>query len=84
LPNWLRSYQEKGSQLYVEGKITTRSWEKVGVTRYTTEIVAENIQLLGAKRTETTPNNQPVQGPKTDQLSSDLSDMENPADDLPF
>jgi single-strand DNA-binding protein len=74
----------KGSQLYVEGKITTRSWEKDGVTRYTTEIVAENIQLLGAKRTETPPNNQPIQGTKADQLSSDLSDMENPADDLPF
>lgn len=39
----------KGSQIYVEGKITTRSWEKDGVKMYRTEIIAENIQLLGRK-----------------------------------
>lgn len=43
-------YIRKGSQIYVEGKITTRSWEKEGVTRYTTEIVADTIQLLGSRR----------------------------------
>lgn len=42
-------YIKKGSQLYIEGKIQTRSWEKDGVKRYTTEVVAENIQLLGRK-----------------------------------
>ena len=40
---------KKGSQLYIEGKITTRSWEKDGVTNYRTEIIADNIQLLGTK-----------------------------------
>ncbi len=40
----------KGSQLYIEGKIQTRNWEKDGIKRYTTEIIAESIQLLGAKR----------------------------------
>lgn len=44
-------YIRKGSQLYVEGKIQTRSWEKDGIKRYTTEIYAENIQLMG-KRAE--------------------------------
>ncbi|MGC3978866.1 MAG: single-stranded DNA-binding protein [Paludibacteraceae bacterium] len=39
----------KGSQLYIEGKIQTRSWEKDGVKRYTTEIYADTIQLLGKK-----------------------------------
>lgn len=39
----------KGTQLYVEGKIQTRSWEKDGVKRYTTEIYAETIQLLGKR-----------------------------------
>ena len=43
-------YIRKGSQIYVEGKITTRSWEKEGITRYTTEIVADTIQLLGSRR----------------------------------
>ncbi|MDD4488895.1 MAG: single-stranded DNA-binding protein [Paludibacter sp.] len=45
-------YIRKGSQLYIEGKIQTRSWEKDGIKRYTTEIYADNIQLLG-KKTET-------------------------------
>jgi len=42
-------YIRKGSQLYVEGKLQTRSWEKEGIKRYTTEIVAEVIQLLGRR-----------------------------------
>ncbi len=42
-------YIRKGSQLYIEGKIQTRSWERDGIKRYTTEIYAESIQLLGRK-----------------------------------
>jgi single-strand DNA-binding protein len=42
-------YIKKGSQLYIEGKIQTRSWEKDGIKRYTTEIYAESIQLLGRR-----------------------------------
>jgi len=42
-------YIKKGSQLYIEGKIQTRTWEKDGVKRYTTEIYADTIQLLGKK-----------------------------------
>ncbi len=42
-------YIKKGTQLYIEGKLQTRSWEKEGIKRYTTEIVAESIQLLGKK-----------------------------------
>ncbi|MDD4812991.1 MAG: single-stranded DNA-binding protein, partial [Bacteroidales bacterium] len=41
---------KKGRQLYVEGKITTRQWDdKEGNKRYTTEIVADNIRLLGKR-----------------------------------
>lgn len=41
-------YVKKGSQIYVEGKITTRKWQdKDGKDRYTTEIVANELQLLG-------------------------------------
>jgi len=41
---------KKGSQLYIEGRIRTRSWDdKSGNKRYTTEIVADNIQLLGRR-----------------------------------
>lgn len=46
-------YIRKGTQLYVEGKIQTRSWEKDGIKRYTTEIYAESIQMLGRKSEQT-------------------------------
>jgi single-strand DNA-binding protein len=43
-------YLHKGKQVYIEGKIQTRSWEdKEGIKRYTTEIVALGMQMLGAK-----------------------------------
>lgn len=41
-------YMKKGSQIYVEGKLQTRSWDKDGEKRYRTEIVALNVQF-GAK-----------------------------------
>ena len=49
----VNQYCHKGSPLMVEGRIQTRSWEKDGQKQYKTEVVAENIQLLGKK--ETTP-----------------------------
>lgn len=43
-------YISKGSQIFVEGKIRTRSWQdQTGQKRYTTEIVADNIRLLGKR-----------------------------------
>jgi single-strand DNA-binding protein len=42
-------YLSKGRQVYVEGKLQTRSWEKDGVTRYATEIVANEVQFLGGR-----------------------------------
>src|SRR5215510_11829819 len=38
-------YLHKGDMVYVEGKLRTRSWEKEGVTRYTTEIVGDNMTM---------------------------------------
>ena len=44
-------YVKKGGQVYIEGKLTTRKWQdKDGQDRYTTEIRAERMQLLGGKR----------------------------------
>ncbi|MCP4748641.1 MAG: single-stranded DNA-binding protein [Desulfobacteraceae bacterium] len=40
-------YLSKGRQVYVEGKLQTRSWEQDGVTRYMTEIVASDVQFMG-------------------------------------
>lgn len=43
-----RQYLAKGRQVFVEGKLQTRSWEdQQGQKRYTTEIVANNIQFIG-------------------------------------
>lgn len=78
-------YIRKGSQLYIEGKIQTRSWEKDGVKRYTTEIYAENIQLLGKKSEQ---SNESGSTPYVS-TSSSTPDVETPIseggeDDLPF
>jgi single-strand DNA-binding protein len=43
-------YLKKGSQVYVEGRLQTRKWQdKDGQDRYTTEIVADRMQMLGAR-----------------------------------
>jgi single-strand DNA-binding protein len=42
-------YLKKGRSVYVEGRLQTRKWEKDGVTRYSTEIVADQMQMLGTK-----------------------------------
>src|SRR5687768_4706373 len=43
-------YLRKGSQVYIEGKLRTRKWQdKEGKDRYTTEIVADEMQMLGGK-----------------------------------
>ncbi|WP_233467878.1 single-stranded DNA-binding protein [Pseudomonas shirazica] len=49
-------YLRKGSQVYIEGKLQTREWEKDGIKRYTTEIIVDmqgRMQLLGGR-----PDNQ--------------------------
>ena len=44
-------YLEKGRQVYVEGRLRTRSWEgQDGVTRYVTEVIAQEVRFLGGGR----------------------------------
>ena len=45
-------YLQKGSQVYVEGRLRTRSWEENGSKHYVTEIEAQNLTMLGSKRNE--------------------------------
>lgn len=76
-----QKYVKKGSLIYIEGKIRTRSWDdKDGNKKYTTEIVADNMQLLG-KRPEDgqtgSPDNKSVAEPESFIASE-------PTDDLPF
>ncbi|MEW5891956.1 MAG: single-stranded DNA-binding protein [Pseudomonadota bacterium] len=42
-------YLKKGRSVYIEGSLRTREWEKDGVKRYTTEIVANEMQMLGSR-----------------------------------
>jgi single-strand DNA-binding protein len=43
-------YLKKGSQIYIEGRLQTRKWQdKEGVERYTTEIIADTMQMLGGR-----------------------------------
>ena len=55
-------YLHKGSQVYIEGRIETRNWEgKDGNKRYTTEVVAHTMQMLGGKSSDNDgPEEEPV------------------------
>ena len=69
-------YFKKGDSIYVEGKIRTRKWEdKEGNTRYSTEILADNMTMLGKKNSKETLNQE---------LSSNEKLESNDQDDLPF
>ncbi|EAM1616350.1 single-stranded DNA-binding protein [Salmonella enterica] len=47
----IAQYVKKGDKLYVEGKLQTRKWtDQQGVERYTTEVVAEDFQLMGGNK----------------------------------
>ena len=45
----VNEYVKKGSKLYIEGSLRTRSWEQDGIKRYATEIVASEMQMLDSK-----------------------------------
>ena len=62
---WLK----KGSSVYVEGKIRTRKWEdKEGNTRYSTEILGDNMTMLGGKPTSESSAESVVSSDKKDDL----------------
>jgi len=78
-------YLTKGKQIYVEGKIRTRSWEdKEGNKKYTTEIVADTMTMLGS-RTDSKPNSsEPVTGYSIKPETETFSSKEDIDDGLPF
>lgn len=73
-------YIRKGSQLYIEGKIQTRSYEKEGTKRYVTEIFADTIQLLG-KKPET---KEAIVSAVAEPLPNNVEVASHSEDDLPF
>jgi len=75
-------YLKKGSQVYVEGKLQTRKWEdKEGNERWTTEIVANQMQMLGERMSQSVSNQDNVT--KQNNSSNDFVDEEFD-DDIPF
>tara|TARA_B100001250_G_C19566758_1_gene685857 strand:+ start:158 stop:556 length:399 start_codon:yes stop_codon:yes gene_type:complete len=65
-------YLKKGASVYVEGKIKTRKWEdKDGNTRYNTEILGDNMTMLGGR-------------PSSQDTAEHPSKSDDPKDDLPF
>jgi len=73
-------YLKKGSQVYVEGRIQTNKWQdKEGHDRYTTEIIADQMQMLGSK-------NEGVQGQAVSQTAEPSSGASSDPfdDDIPF
>ena len=69
---------KKGTQIYIEGRIRTRSYDdQNGVKRYVVEVYADKLELLGKKDSDNQQTNQPpvYNAPSPDDM---------PADDLPF
>ena len=60
-------YVRKGSQLYIEGSLRTREWERDGVKHYATEIVANEMKLLGRRPEGTQPTGYAQQQPSYQQ-----------------
>ena len=72
-------YLKKGSQVYIEGKLRTRKWtDKDGAEKYTTEIIADQLQMLGGRTSEATNAPPAPKAKLADDLADDLDD------DIPF
>jgi single-strand DNA-binding protein len=77
----IAQYAKKGSRVYVEGKLATRSWDdQNGVKRYTTEIVADHMQMLEGRGESGSYS--PAEAPPPPQAQAEPTPEEG--DDLPF
>lgn len=80
-----QKYLHKGDLVYIEGKLRTRSWEKEGVTRYTTEVVADNMTMLGTRGAGNSGNSSDYSARSAERAPSEYSGaVDNSTDDLPF
>lgn len=84
----VEKYVKKGKQVYVEGKLSTRSYEKDGQTKYVTEVVGQNLTLLGgpAGGGGSQEQTQSTQSSHSDDSSGFVPPMtdNSASDDLPF
>ena len=75
-------YLRKGSQVYVEGELRTRQWQdRDGNDRWTTEIVASEMQMLGGRQESASPGPMPARGAAEPPASTGTDDLD---DDIPF
>ena len=75
-------YLKKGSSCYVEGKLTTRKWtDKDGIEKYTTEIHADRLQLLGGKPADSERTTQPIKKDAPTKTGGAFDELDN---DIPF
>jgi len=75
-------YVKKGDKIYIEGKLKTRSWQdQEGNTKYTTEVVADNMVMLGRNENSSNPGNNFPQNSSTT-APNPMNQEED--DDLPF
>jgi len=78
-------YLRKGSQVYLEGKLKTDQYEKDGVTKYSTKIIANQMQMLGGgngQNNNQNPPNNGINGQYNAQKPQQTSDSFD--DDIPF
>jgi single-strand DNA-binding protein len=81
-----QKYLHKGDMVYIEGKLRTRSWEKEGVTRYTTEVVADNMTMLSTGKGGGNSSSGEYAPRTTERASSETysTPADSGTDDLPF
>ncbi len=82
-----QKYVHKGDMLYIEGKMRTRSWEKDGVTRYTTEVIGDNMTMLSTKGGgggSSSNSDYSQERPIAESQGSSTPPMHSSTDDLPF
>jgi single-strand DNA-binding protein len=75
-------FLHKGSQIYLEGKIKTRSYEQDGIKKYVTEIFGDNMTMLS--RREGGDNGEYQKRPDEVRSTANEPEVEAPEDDLPF
>ena len=81
-----QQYTSKGSKVYIEGRLQTRSWDdKAGSKRYTTEIIVKSIQFLSRSADKEIPEGAPAPENHDSQQEYDIStDTNFTRDDIPF
>ena len=81
-------YLKKGSSVYIEGRLQTRKWQdKTGADRYTTEIIADQMQMLGGNQARNEPqqaNDAPPAQRQAAPRNAPSGAVDQFADDIPF